>query len=417
MAYIYLAVDSLEKVEEIVGLKESKEDFRVQILKCKLSFKKLNCESAKKFIDQFQSIDDELINPIQKFLIANMYYLKKNFEDSITAMNQAIQNEISVPESVIISYFNNIACILFCQSKFRISGHYFSKALELQINSSHAHTLFKSWNDCKHVIYYNSALQSLAKGETELSLSLFEKASLNYHYSPLLWIRMAQCCTLNDFNQSRLQYSIFNFSSKKNHAIVRKEVQLCKKSILSAIRFCEIALSLIQKTNPRECNLRNIALLHLAYAYLRIQNPRSALNCVSLLIDDAKNITEISYLFLAHLYAAQSSCQLNDPVRALKHLSSCEDLSANLDFAKTISHSVLLPIYGSTRESLLLSLFHTFAVSFILKGDLDQAQVYAEKMHSLSPKDPSCVQLRIYLYMKTSNKGTNLFKALSLLSN
>eukprot|EP01018_Ginkgo_biloba_P037330 Gb_09722 [translate_table: standard] len=174
---------------------------------------------------------------------------------------------------------------------------------------------------------------------------------------------------------------------------------------------------------------KQAVLADLAFVELCLENPLKALSTAEDLLrqPDCSRI----YIFLGHIYAAESLCRLNHPKEAAEHLSICmaesnsvellfngaedghkwksaenseasgdgEDtsnsLACNLSITGSLAepHNITHLMGGQARATLYVNL----AAVLAMQGDLQQAHQYAMQAVSLMPTSPSAVLSVVYV--------------------
>lgn len=161
---------------------------------------------------------------------------------------------------------------------------------------------------------------------------------------------------------------------------------------------------------------RQAVLADLAYVELCLENYLKALNTAESLLKQPE--CSKTYIYLGHIYAAESLCRLNRPKEAAKHLSVCMEEGSNIELAfngnedghkwrsgenseasgdgEDISNCVVYnSSIGNSSETRSIShliggqaratLYVNLAAVFAMQGDLQQAHQYATQAVSLSP--------------------------------
>jgi tetratricopeptide (TPR) repeat protein len=293
---------------------------------------------------------------------------------------------------------------------------YFEKALEFSIKNKKTKLLSFGWNDSQYELFYNCGIQSMMKKSPETALQFFAAAAEYFNNTPLLWIRMAQCCLLIEHKQRNIQqpFGKFRFYSDfGNYFIADQESKSSNSNdfLSASIRYSQNAIILIEDSGIANDYILNSVYLSIAYAYLSSNNPLSALSIASKLIQ-SETAAKI-HVYFAYFYASQCHVLLNKPKLAIDHLKKCETILSA--FSQSVLNAFMekhsLFNFNLPEHSLQISIFHTYAISFILIGEYSQASAYLEKMSSISPLHPSTRNLKLYLHMKTS-KSTSLFQSL-----
>lgn len=173
---------------------------------------------------------------------------------------------------------------------------------------------------------------------------------------------------------------------------------------------------------------RQAILADLAYVELCLENHLKALNTAESLLKQPE--CSKTYIYLGHIYAAESLCRLNCPKEAAKHLSVCMEEGGNIELAfngnedghkwrsgenseasgdgEDISSSVVCnSSFGNSIESSSIShligeqartaLYVNLAAVFAMQGDLQQAHQYATQAVSLTPTNVLAVLSVVYV--------------------
>ncbi|XP_014237956.1 CCR4-NOT transcription complex subunit 10 [Trichogramma pretiosum] len=218
IASVVASNNSVDKEKET---KEAKKDcmdvatdvFKMKLLKYKLRiyYQTLQVNLCKKEWKTLVKLGMP-INPCTIFLKANMEYLRKNYKKAMKLLdslkiNQVIPEFKACGESIPVLYYNNMASIHFAMGKTNLACFYLnaaikenSKAMESVENSNNStntpnklYTIQKS----KHCeLMYGMGISLLHTEQPTKAFDCFIEASQQFHNSPRLWLRMAECCIM-----------------------------------------------------------------------------------------------------------------------------------------------------------------------------------------------------------------------------
>ncbi|CAN1146666.1 CCR4-NOT transcription complex subunit 10 [Linum perenne] len=98
----------------------------------------------------------------------------------------------------VLNMFNNLGCIYYQLGKYHTSSILFSKALSScsSLRKDKPLKLLTLSQDKSLLVFYNCGVQHLACGKPLLAARCFQKASLIFYNSPVLWLRLAECCIM-----------------------------------------------------------------------------------------------------------------------------------------------------------------------------------------------------------------------------
>ncbi|XP_059637888.1 uncharacterized protein LOC132279852 isoform X2 [Cornus florida] len=168
--------------------------------------------------------------------------------------------------------------------------------------------------------------------------------------------------------------------------------------------------------------IKQALLADLAYVELELGNPLKALSTASSLL----KLQECSriYVFLGHVYAAESLCLLNRPKEAAEHLLiylsggdnielpyseddskqvllekalDCEELNVGAMTAKNSSLDESQGVALLKPEEARGILYANLATMFAIQGDLEQAQRFVMQALSIIPNSPEAILTAIYV--------------------
>ncbi|XAR56065.1 hypothetical protein NMG60_11036369 [Bertholletia excelsa] len=180
--------------------------------------------------------------------------------------------------------------------------------------------------------------------------------------------------------------------------------------------------------------IKQAVLADLAYVELELGNPLKALSMAKCLLE----LPECSriYIFLGHVYAAESLCMLNRPKEAAEHLliylsngsnvelpyndEDCEQWRSekNVDCdesgggvtAKSSSLDESLDFAFLKPEEARGTLYVNLAVMYAMQGDLEQAHLFSTQALSTIPNSPEAILTAIYVDLATGKTKVAIAK-------
>ena len=185
--------------------------FRLRLYKAQFELIRCNISKAKKEIKSALEIYQKQLkdlpagstgedplpdNTTGLFLKANLEYLRSNYKKSIKLLNSC--SDANTQASAI--YLNNMGCIHFSTGRYRTAALYFSKALSAGADLSTSSD-----------IMYNTGVQLLLSGENlSVAFQCFVEASKYQKHRPHLWLRIAECCMIeNEKLQNKAESEAF----------------------------------------------------------------------------------------------------------------------------------------------------------------------------------------------------------------
>ncbi|KAF4392055.1 hypothetical protein F8388_004384 [Cannabis sativa] len=167
--------------------------------------------------------------------------------------------------------------------------------------------------------------------------------------------------------------------------------------------------------------IKQALLANLAYAELEMGDPIKALSTAKSLLE----LPECSrvYLFLGHIFAAESLCWLNRQKEAIDHLlvyvsegsvelpfsqedfeqrkvdrtADCEDINGGSTNAKNSSPQDLEGIGFLKPEEARAALYVNFATLYAMQGDFNQAHQFVSQALSIAPNNPEATLTGVYV--------------------
>ncbi|CAN1146667.1 CCR4-NOT transcription complex subunit 10 [Linum perenne] len=297
----------------------------------------------------------------------------------------------------VLNMFNNLGCIYYQLGKYHTSSILFSKALSScsSLRKDKPLKLLTLSQDKSLLVFYNCGVQHLACGKPLLAARCFQKASLIFYNSPVLWLRLAECCIMalekglvragydssstseivvHVVGKGKWRHLALDKGISRNGYVDSAEKEFlclafslnenelgknpCNKN-LTAVHdnkaeagLCQISPNIVAKEQHKGGTSQEIMQNSISYYEVvhRRENQMikqallANLAYVELELENLDNalstamslleLHECSKIFavLGHLYAAESPCLLNKPKEAAEHLSVYLSVGNNLEF-------------------------------------------------------------------------------------
>jgi len=368
------------------------------------------------------------------FLKSNYEYVRRNYRKAVKLLNSCPKTNAYVSgQSLAVLYFNNLGCVHFKMGKYAMAGLYFRKAIEAnereagrmpQVAGNEQKKLLGTGvSDRLHELVYNQGLVLLHLKKPREAHKCFKTGLLFSAQHSHAWMRLAECCIQDHWQQRTGNNQPDNFTLAKlfgkaqNRKFILKQAfqntQMTGPLSLSlAITYLNNALHLLaRKTEPEskpdikkpaakaaaastsatsaaatatspmqaaeQGVLRCHALANMAYAYLGTGNLHEALRYAQMLLAEASCPGPIR--FLAHVYTAEAYIRLRRFADAMQHLSpqNVGDLSskgpAASEDAAGEAENLPTEVPPFTAESARNTLLLNLAAAYCIKDDCDQA--------------------------------------------
>ncbi|KYR01943.1 putative CCR4-NOT complex subunit 10 [Tieghemostelium lacteum] len=100
-------------------------------------------------------------------------------------------------------YYNNLGSLHFNLDKFSSSLFYFSKAFDCENQNQQQQQSQQQFKnvDKKTELFYNIAMVLMVVGKPDLAFSCLQESCLHWYSSPLIWLRLAECCILTHLSK------------------------------------------------------------------------------------------------------------------------------------------------------------------------------------------------------------------------
>ncbi|GLD92980.1 hypothetical protein PINS_up001572 [Pythium insidiosum] len=383
------------------------------------------------------------------FLKANLEYLRANHKKCIKLLASCVQQ--AVDESL---FLNNMGCIHFQMGQRKAAQSYFARALDASARSRKPpHGSGEAANSPQLEIMYNNGMQLLLQGDYALAFRCFHASSRLFFNRPKLWLRMGECCTAAFAQQAKLAATAGNKSgliqgvvgtgshrrvllSTSQPVVGVTDIELPPKTgkmnvngaaangsdgaptmnlSFAAKCFKNVVLLCTQlmethKTGASSAGvetdaesveatersvqamdqLRQKALVNLAYVYLGMYEPQLAITTTRELLQ--LPTCSKSNRFLAHSYAAEAMCMLSRAHEATAMLQADRDVMQQADeYAKDAKISV---------KQARAAVHVNNAVSLILQNRLGEAEESVSRAVGESSSSRESLELLVYFYLK-----------------
>ncbi|CBI28248.3 unnamed protein product, partial [Vitis vinifera] len=168
---------------------------KLQLYKVRILLLTRNLKAAKREVKQAMNIARGRDSSMALLLKSELEYARGNHRKAIKLL-MASSNQSEMGISSIFN--NNLGCIHYQLGKHHTSTIFFSKALSgsSSLKKEKTPKLSSFSQDKSLLIIYNCGVQYLACGKPILAARCFQKASLVFYNSPLLWLRIAECCLM-----------------------------------------------------------------------------------------------------------------------------------------------------------------------------------------------------------------------------
>nr|GMD82775.1 CCR4-NOT transcription complex subunit 10 [Ipomoea batatas] len=175
----------------------STNDMRIKLHLCKVRFLLLtrNVKAAKREVKMAMNMARGKDYSMALYLKSQLEYARGNHQKAVRLL-MASSNRTEMGISSI--YYNNLGCIYYRLGKYHSSAVFFSKALSSSspLRKEKPLKLSNISQDKSFLIVYNCGMQYLACGKPLQAACCFYKARHVFSNSPLLWLRIAECCLM-----------------------------------------------------------------------------------------------------------------------------------------------------------------------------------------------------------------------------
>lgn len=305
-------------------------------------------------------------------------FSRKKYEEALDVMiliQEDVDNFVNLNDNRHLTFYNNVGVLYYHLRKPCLSSFYFNKAYQIYLfhvirrcsNDVNNQGLQCFYSDAFYKIIYNLGLCMLFRMKLNEAFFYLKEAAQGSHRSPLVWLRLAECCILSYKRDHEGEFSVLKngnllSNSKVGCGLSSKIVlnsRFCRDSGYTSksqshhgdgpsLGFASICLKnsylLLPAGNSR---LKQAVLAASSYVHLTIGNPVIAHKYAEILAEDSCHV----YKYLSKLYLAESLVLLNrigEAVELLKttyinDYDSLENLQEDDWFSNinTTSHYVL----------------------------------------------------------------------------
>lgn len=392
--------DSLQPEISPFKLYSGSKEFMIKLLhfkaKCHLATK--NYDSSYESLQLIYSEKAQTFSTV--ILASELEILRKNYQkafDLLVVLQEDNESFSKLNDIQKIIFYNNLGAIHHYLCKPHLCYFYIRKAYEIFQSNMKLYSKvinkdiplnFPSIFRLDHVqkFVYNVGVSCLYSNKINVAFELLTEAVQVMHTSPLVWLRLAECCIAA--NKPDLK-KVFNFPERRlelvSHAIgtgsSRKLImnnEIYKDSHYSlehqsyaipvpSMDFASLcvrnALSLLPQNNSK---LRHAVLAASSYIHLSIGDPYQALKYSNMLFQD-ETASDL-YKYLSRLYKAEALITLDRLGEALQILNPTSMKEINPTEEPLLHHW-----FPDTYSAAWTISQYNLAVILTIKGDLDKA--------------------------------------------
>ncbi|KFK22360.1 hypothetical protein AALP_AAs57819U000100 [Arabis alpina] len=167
----------------------------LQLYKVRFLLLTRNLKLAKREVKHAMNIAQKRDSSMALLLKSQLEYALGNHRKAIKLL---LVSGIQKDAGTSGIFNNNLGCIYYQLGKYQTSATLFSKALRdgTSLRKEKPVKLFSLSQDKSLLITYNLGILYLACGKPLLAARCFQEASLVFYRQPLIWLRIAECCTM-----------------------------------------------------------------------------------------------------------------------------------------------------------------------------------------------------------------------------